>query len=130
MRKPSSYRQLYGWWLGAIAGRNPPRHDGVPECGFFKKKLVRGGPWVPVRIFVERDIDPETGELTSDERFVWEMEGIRQDTHPGAEMSWLTPISKEEYDRLNDKRLRDPRFFDATKPVDLAEAPTLPPGVV
>jgi hypothetical protein len=130
IRSPSTYRQLFGWWEAAVAGRPAVRHDGIAEAGFYKRRLVRGGPWVPVRIFVEREIDPDTGELTAPEVLRWEMEGLRQETDPGEVFSWLTPITKAEFDRLTDMRLRDHRYFDSGARIDLSASPTLPPGVI
>ncbi|RMA42161.1 hypothetical protein D9R08_12000 [Rhodophyticola porphyridii] len=112
-----------------MRGEDVPRHDGDAYAGWFKRRLVEGGPWVPVRIFVEREIDADTGELAGPERLVMEVEGIRSDRDPADTFSWLTPISRAEHDRLTDMRLRDPRFFTSTDRIDLSEAPTLPPGV-
>lgn len=33
-----------------------------PVAGFYRTKLVKGGPWVPVRIWYGPPLDPETGE--------------------------------------------------------------------
>lgn len=41
---------------------NAPRVD-QPQPGYYKTKLVRGGPWVPARIWWEPPLDPVTGEL-------------------------------------------------------------------
>ena len=39
-----------------------------PEPGFYRMRLVKDGPWVPARIWIEDgERDPETGELMSDE---------------------------------------------------------------
>ena len=38
-----------------------PRPD-EPQAGFYKTKMVRGGPWVPVRLWYGEPLDPETGE--------------------------------------------------------------------
>ena len=39
-----------------------------PQEGFYRRRLVRGGPWVPARIWwVRGDIDPETGHQMSDD---------------------------------------------------------------
>lgn len=42
---------------------NAPRFASRPEPGFFKTRLVRGGPYVPARIFREPAVDPLTGEV-------------------------------------------------------------------
>lgn len=130
IRQPSTYAQLYDWHARALRGEDVQISDGDVHAGWFKRRMVKGGPWVPVRIFVEREIDPETGELAAPERFVMEVEGIRSHRDPRDDFTWLTPITKAEFDRLTDMRLRDSRFFDVHQRIDLSEAPTLPPGVI
>lgn len=41
----------FHWWREAITGNNPPIHDGEPHSGYFKRRLVKGGPWVPAAIW-------------------------------------------------------------------------------
>lgn len=125
IRQPTSFSKAFRWHTAAIAGQEVQRHDGDPQCGWYKRKLVKGGPWVPVRIYLVREIDHETGELTCDEEYQIEVEGIPSDD-PEGQWSYLTPISKEEFDQLMDYRLRDGRMFESRRPIDLAEAPTAP----
>jgi hypothetical protein len=127
IRQPSSLSALYAWHRAAVAGHNPPRHDGDPKCGFYKRKLVKGGPWVPARIFVDREIDPLTGELLSDERLCIEIEGL-DGGDPAEHWTYLTPISREEFKHLTDYRLRDSRMMDTRHAIDLSEIPTPPQG--
>ena len=42
-----------------------------PEPGFFKMRLIRGGPWVPAKIVYGPPTDPETGEAL-DRPHLWE----------------------------------------------------------
>lgn len=128
IRQPSPYSQLYAWHSAAVAGQNPPMHDGLPEPGWYKRRLVKKGPWVPVRIFVEREIDHETGELTCPEILRCEVEGI-DGGDPADHWTFLVPISRSEFDHLVDYRLRDSRMLDARRKIDLSEAPTLPQGI-
>ncbi|MBS8227133.1 hypothetical protein [Vannielia litorea] len=129
IRQPSSLSQLYAWHRAALAGENPPRHDGLPECGWFKRRLVKNGPWVPVRIYIEREIDPATGELTCDEIMRIEVEGL-DGGDPANHWTYLTPITRREFDHLVDYRLRDSRMLDARQRIDLSNAPTPPQGVL
>jgi hypothetical protein len=128
IRQPSTIAQLYAWHRAAVAGENPPRHDGLPECGWFKRKLIKGGPWVPVRIYVDREIDPDTGELAAPEALRCEVEGL-DGGDPADHWTYLTAISREEYNHLVDYRLRDSRMLDARRRIDLSEQPTAPQGV-
>lgn len=129
MRQPSTFRQLYGWWQDAVAGRNPPRHDGVPEAGYYKRRWVKGGPWVPVHIYVDREIDTESGELACDEVLRIEVEGL-DGGDPANHWTYLTPITRREYEHLLDYRLRDNRMLDSRGTIDLSDQPTLPQGVL
>lgn len=119
MRQPSSMSRLYAWHRAALAGLNPPIHEGQPECGWYRRKIVKGGPWVPVRIFVERDIDPDTGELTGPERLVADVDGTICD--PGRHWTHLTPISARDYDDLIQRRAGVPAMAATNTPLDLSE---------
>ena len=68
--------------------------------GWFKVRMVRGGPFVPARIWIEREICPLTGELACDERILCEINGARRDAL--REWVWLSknPISKAAFDEL------------------------------
>lgn len=95
-RAPTSPRVAYAWHRDAMAGKNPPiTHE--PHCGWFRRKLIKGGPFVPCRIFLEQPVDPETGELLGDEVMRCEVAGKRRP--PDEEWTWLAdkPISREEY---------------------------------
>lgn len=128
IRQPTPFAQIYAWHRAAIAGENPPMHDGLPEAGWFKRRLVKGGPWVPVRIYIHREIDCTTGELTEPEELRCEIEGI-DGGDPEKHWTYLKPISRDEFDHLMDYRLRDPRMLDARQPIDLSTTPTPPQGV-
>lgn len=97
MRSPTTSAQAYSWHRKALAGENPPVHEGAPQCGWFKRRLVKGGPFVPARIFMQSEMDPETGELLSDEKLVAEVNGKRAD--PTECWTWICgqPISRAEY---------------------------------
>lgn len=129
IRQPSSFKQLYAWWTAAVAGQSPDQHDGVPHAGWYKRRLVKSGPWVPVRIYVDREIDAETGELASDEVLRIEVEGL-DGGDPAEHWTYLKPITVAEFKHLEDYRLRDIRMLDARQRIDLSEQPTLPQGVI
>lgn len=121
IRRPSTSAQIYSWHRAALAGNAPAIHDGLPEAGWFKRKMVKGGPWVPVRIFVEREIDPATGELTAPERLVADVNGQIED--PARHWTHLNPISREEYQRLIYRQSVTPAMMDPTKKIDLSKEP-------
>lgn len=129
IRQPSTFRELFGWWMAAVSGQTPPRHEGWPEAGYYKRRFVKGGPWVAAKIYVEREICPDTGELLSDEVLRIEVEGL-DGGDPADHWTYLTPIKKAEFDHLVDYRLRDSRMLDSRQRIDLSEQPTLPQGVL
>jgi hypothetical protein len=124
IRMPTPPSKAYAWHRAAIAGENPPQHEGLPECGWYKTRLVKGGPWVAVRIWIERTIDPLTGELTEPERLSCEADGMRRNA--ANLWTYLTPISKDEYDALLHRRNLIPEMQATMAKVDLVAAPILP----
>lgn len=45
----------YAWWRAAIGGNAGPIHADKPECGFFKMRVGKDGPWQPVAIWRGND---------------------------------------------------------------------------
>ena len=125
MRRPSTFMQSHGWWLDAVAGRDPDRHDGLPECGYYRMRHVKGGPWVAVHVTISQDIDHDTGELTAPERIIAKVEGRVVD----ASVIWLQlePISHAAYLRLVAEIDGDDRRQASMVPMDLSSTPTRPP---
>jgi len=70
-----------------------------PEVGFFKTKLVSGGPWVAVHIWDGPPTDPLTGE-TLDRS--WRLQALVNDEPEDPTTIWPgpVPIPQEEYDYL------------------------------
>ena len=96
MRQPTPHVDLYGWWMVALGGGDPETtHE--PQCGWFKRRLVKGGPWVPARIWMDQPIDPDTGELCGDETLQCEVAGRWAD--PEDAWTWLcaNPITEQEF---------------------------------
>lgn len=93
--------------------------EGRPQPGYYKRKLVRGGPWIPVRLWVDPAHDGRIAATVGiDDRAdfaidIW---------------TWVAgnPISEDEYNYLiaNLKHVRDHRPDDPlntpTAPVDFA----------
>jgi hypothetical protein len=121
IRQPSPAARLYAWHRAAIAGEAPAIHDGLPECGWYKRRLVKGGPWIPVRIFVQREVDPETGELLGPEVLVADADGKLAD--PTHHWTYLTPITRAEYEALLFRQSTVPGMADSATPLDLTKEP-------
>lgn len=124
MRRPTPRTVLYAWHSAMMRGQRPPTHDGEPECGWFKTRLVKLGPWVPARIWCEREIDPATGELTEDEVLRCDVGGERR--NPERAWTFLKPISREDYDALVLRVASNARMAATLAPYDLTQEPARP----
>lgn len=130
MRTPTPREQLYAWHWKALHGSSPV-NDGTPQCGFYKRKMVKGGVFVPARIWMSQDICPETGELLTDEVLLCEVNG--QPADPEDAWSWIcaNPITEQEFRYLSARiehaaryEPHDP-FAVPTQSIDLNTAPIL-----
>jgi len=119
IRQPSTKARLYAWHRAAVAGENPPRHEGLPECGWYRTRLVKGGPWVPVRIWCEQEVDPQTGELTAPEVLRCEVDGMLRD--PARAWTFLRPITRAEFEALSARREAIPAMAATMVRLDLTE---------
>lgn len=110
MRTPTDRKLLYRYWAvqvkaigdyhtvraAADAGRPTLEHVEEPQSGFYKRRKYRGGPYIPVRIFVEQQIDA-AGELIAPEIMKCQVGPDYCD--PVAEWPWVAnrPISQATY---------------------------------
>lgn len=124
IRQPSSEAQLYAWHRDALRDPDTPRSEGCPECGWYKRRIVTGGPWVPVKVTVNREVDPDTGELTGPEKLV----ALYDDRTVDASTIWthLTPISREEFQALRQRQIDLPIMQGTHAKLDLTEEPIRP----
>jgi len=125
MRKPSTMMALTSWHRRAMRGENPIRHESDPQCGWYVYRKVKNGPWIPVTIFCDRDID-EHGELTRDERITADVFGEIMDPTPI--WTWLRPVTKEKHDEILQFRMNNQHFIENETRIDLANIPTRPRG--
>ena len=128
MRLPTPKDVVYHWHAQALAGLAPAIDD-TPHCGWFKRKLVKGGVYVPARIWMVQEVDEETGELLSDELLQAEVNGAYAD--PEEVWSWIcaNPITEAEFNYLTARiayALRnepeDP-FAQAKTPISMNKTP-------
>jgi hypothetical protein len=93
-----------GWYALALAKKaHAPRMD-LPEVGYYKRRYVRGGPWVPARIWIVEYRDPETNELMSDQKYFCEVGGAAKDPFNQWPSLLGHPIPKHEFDFLTARR--------------------------
>lgn len=114
--------------LAARVDRGPPVDPEVPETGFYRIRMVKGGPPCALRIWLGLPIDPATGEEVQERGYRWQctLNGQRvafEDHWPGCARD---RISQEEYERiLGESRTMDPgsHFYDPRRPIDRLSAP-------
>lgn len=122
MRTPTRYSDLYEKWRIASEGGDAEFEDGMPQAGYYKTRLSRGGPFVPVEIICVQITDDETGELLEPERYQALLpNGEKRDPEPI--WTFLTPIKISEFHALNDLYKADPRMAATNVAVDLSKAP-------
>ncbi|WP_313350248.1 hypothetical protein [Paracoccus sp. (in: a-proteobacteria)] len=125
IRQPSDLDAVYSWWRRSVSGERVPRIEDEPHPGYYKRRMVRGGPFVPVAIWLDQPIDPETGELTAPEELRAIVNGRPAD--PLHVWLYARPISESEYDALTGVRDRFEEMAATHVAVDLgAMAPIRP----
>lgn len=131
MREPISRDEAYRWHRDALAGRTVVIVQEEPHCGWYRRKLVKGGVMVPARIWIEtpaRAIDA-AGELVDQPVMRCEVNGRNVD--PFEAWHWLAdqPISEAEFNYLTKRNQwagwYAPHLPEANpkKPVDWLTAP-------
>lgn len=79
MRQPSKQDALYAWYYAALefgpGSPQAPIHADEPQCGYFRLKGKNGNAALPCYIAMEAPTDPETDELSGDERLICKVRG-------------------------------------------------------
>ena len=127
MSKPTPRKERMRWHRQALEDLHLHLETEVnpddPQEGFYKRKLVKGGVFVPARIWWYSPID-ENGDLTGDEVLQAEVDGKYADAYE--QWQWLCahPISEAEFNFLTAQRQwaqkhapHEP-YADPRKPVD------------
>jgi hypothetical protein len=97
MRQIYSDTDMLGWHRAALLGLefDDGIHPEEPRCGWFERKLVKDGPWVPARIWLVQKI--EDGCLVGDSEMQAEVDGKYAVAE--REWSWLNgnPITEARF---------------------------------
>jgi hypothetical protein len=95
-----------------------PLYVDRPQAGFYKTKLVKGGPWVGVRIWWDYPIDPVTGE-TMDRSPVLKAETAGKPSDPYEIWTWCAgrPITETEYRDMRPVEPEQAVDFNSSNPV-------------
>lgn len=122
IRQPTDLLTAMRWHRRALAGIAQPVHAEDPQPGWYRRRLVKGGPWVPAQIWIEQVLDADTGELTEPETTRCKVNGEEVDAI--REWLWLAknPISQGEFDRMTDEIERAGRM-DPLNPILQPERP-------
>lgn len=106
MRAPTPVERQFAWHAHVMSDRDAPIEiTEVPECGYYKTRLVPKGPWVPVKITLRQIFVFGTrDELEQPEEFV----ALVNEREADAWRIWPTcagePISQAEYDYMVDRK--------------------------
>lgn len=74
---------------------------GKPVAGFYKRRMVRGGPWVGVKLWYGPPADPITGEpLDRSPRWQALVNGIDAEPYDAWVSACGHPITEAEYSTL------------------------------
>ncbi|OJH45162.1 hypothetical protein [Paracoccus sp. SM22M-07] len=125
IRQPTPEAVALDFWRRTVAGERVARFEDEPQPGFYKRRMVRGGPFVPVEIWIEQDIDPETGELTAPE----ELRAIcnAQPCNPVTVWPYCRAISAADYDALTGTRETIPDMAATHVALDLGRMAAIRP---
>lgn len=114
MRRPTDRALAWDHWRRRLNGERL-EITSQPQCGWYRAK--RRGQWVAVQIDLQQEIDPETGDLITDERpIAFIGDDVFYDAARVGEI-WLHcaahPITEAEAERL----LRMPAVRDLSRQV-------------
>jgi len=124
MRTPTTQEQLRAHHAASLAGERPGVDEDTPECGWYRMRMIKGGPWVPVEVRCLQDI--EDGELTEPEVMVAIVGSERETKHWRAAWPRCSnkPITEDAYHEL--VYSKDETFRATHAPVDLTEKASRP----
>lgn len=102
-----------------------------PAPGFYKTRLIRNGPFVPARVWMNETEKDDAGDYLDDQCLMMSIDGERVNgQHMGEKYLWMygNPIDKAEYDfmRADSDHAKEYRPEDAKanprRSIDLANS--------
>ncbi len=97
MIKPIIRQDLYQHWIDAVNGLRPGVQLDDPQCGYYKTRKVKNGPWLPIAIWCEQEFDDQNN-AAGDEYLVATLNGNPTDVIKIWE--WCRPISEPVFKHL------------------------------
>lgn len=112
MRKPTPLSDQLAWWRASLNGEHESGDEQClwPQPGYYKiRAKAWSKTWLPARVWLQQEIDWQTGELTAPEVPVVEISGrtLSQDLGANvfspAEEAWMKmrPVTLDEWKWLN-----------------------------
>jgi hypothetical protein len=125
-REPTPPDHVFGFYWRALNGAREEITEQDPQAGWWQIRLVKRGPWVPVRIWLEQEIG-ECGELLSPEVLKCTVDGAEKDPREVWQWCCTRPIEEHHFRYLTAlrawQRVNEPDRWDPYKAVDMAETP-------
>jgi hypothetical protein len=87
------------WWREELV-RPGQVLPAMPQCGFYQTKFVRGGPWVPARIWREPRQDPVTDEDTGMDTLRCDVNGKPKDPLEMFTRLSMHPLKQSEFNLM------------------------------
>lgn len=122
-RRPKTDEELHAWWRAALADPLTPRHDGDPQPGLYVMRMIKGGPWVPVKIWAEQEVD-DAGELCAPVIIL--ATRSEKSVDPLSIWTYCRPVSEEQFARILAFREDNVHRFSDRERIDLSTTPTMP----
>lgn len=104
----------YTWWRAAIAGHPGPIHADHPECGYFKLRDGKDGPWKPVAIWYDAagNMICRVGNQVRDAQSVWTYAAKNPIAKDAAKVAFETGRFPDEVPSIGDNAPPDETLFD------------------
>lgn len=132
MRTPTPIDEQLLWHTAALAsGADAMTVSGDPQVGWYQRRLVKKGCWVPARIWLEQEVGDD-GELLSDQKLRCEVDGVERDA--ADQWLWLcqNPITERAFNYLKKlrawQRVNRPDEWDPMVPIDHTRTPITEEG--
>lgn len=126
LRTAPTPEQQLEFYRRALAGARDEIREGDPEAGWWKMRLIRRGAWVPVRIWIEQEID-DAGELLAPQVVKCTVDGEVKDPREVWQWCCTRPIAEHEFDYMTAlrawQRINEPEAWDPYRPIDMTETP-------
>lgn len=122
---PRCYKaESLAWWRAALAGERPPITQ-EPQPGYYTRRMVKGGPLVPVAIWYGAPPADEDGTALGDAPLLCAVNGKLTD--PLETWLWVAanPIPEDAYNALvsTAKERQVGTLPPADKPIDRLAVP-------